>query len=194
MRNKKMTILAVLLIAVAVTAYSVSGTYAKYTTTKESTDSARVAKWGIGVENEIDLFAASYTGVQSADGANVVAPGTKGEYTFALTGAPETNYTLVVEATGTESAPIGRIVYKLDEDATEYTTIKDLSDAIEALYDNTKVYAANTSSASPHKISWAWAFDEGQDVADTTLGDAETLADVKLTVKITATQTQADAN
>ena len=51
MKNAKMTIVAVLVALVAVTTYSVSGTYAKYTDTFEgSTDTARVAKWAIELE------------------------------------------------------------------------------------------------------------------------------------------------
>ena len=62
---KKMSIFALLLAAVVATSYSVSGTYAKYTTTFQSnTDSARVAQWAFKVEEgtvetktfEFDLF------------------------------------------------------------------------------------------------------------------------------------------
>ena len=61
MKNIKMLAIAALLVAVAVTSYSVSGTYAKYTTSKTYADSARVAKWGIGMTNEVDLFYSDYT-------------------------------------------------------------------------------------------------------------------------------------
>ena len=197
--KKKITVLAVLLLAVVTTAYSVSGTYAKYTSSKESSDSARVAKWGINITNDIDLFDASYLSTDDTttdvangtdDDKNVVAPGTKGEYTFKLAGAPETNYTLVVDAEGTDD--IGRIVYTLD--TTTYTTIDALCDAIEDLYDANKVYAANTSSESEHTIGWEWKFaEDGKDETDTGLGNAGT-AEVSLKVKITATQTEEAAN
>ncbi len=108
MNNKKGILLVVLLLAVVGTAFSVSGTYAKYTTTDETgADSARVAQWSFGLTETpftIDsLFEDSYTNVpmpnghqiiKSMDGEDVVAPGANGKYTFSLTGTVETNYTL----------------------------------------------------------------------------------------------------
>ena len=94
---KKMSILTVLVMLVTVTAYSVSGTYAKYTSKIDMTDEARVAKWEllldgnkVTTEQNINLFAESYSFkndvyVQTLTaGENVVAPGTTGEYTFEL--------------------------------------------------------------------------------------------------------------
>lgn len=46
-KNKMMRNTAALGVAVLLTASVLSGTLAKYTTTAEGTDSARVAKWGI---------------------------------------------------------------------------------------------------------------------------------------------------
>lgn len=185
MKNIKMLVIAVLLVAVAVTSYAVSGTYAKYTTSITKADSARVAKWGIGIENNIDLFKDSYTDVVGKNGNKVVAPGTQGEYTFTLSGAPETAYTLDVVVSGEDN--IGQIVYNLD--GKEYTTMTELVAAIDALYNPTQVYAAGTSSASTHTIAWYWLYDqnETEDTQDTTLGNAGT-ATVTLNVKITAVQ------
>lgn len=106
-----------LLLAVAMTGYSVAGTYAKYVSSIDFTDEARVAKWelkgsdkngNLESSNEIDLFANSYTNngkeyVRSFECTNpadrstcdsVVAPGTKGEYSFDLTGTMETMFQL----------------------------------------------------------------------------------------------------
>lgn len=192
MKNIKMLAIAALLVAVAVTSYSVSGTYAKYTTSKTYTDSARVAKWGIGMTNEVNLFSSDYVDVKSVDGKDVVAPGTKGEYTFELTGAPETNYTLDVEVTGTDN--IGQLVYTLDN--VEYATMAELVAAIDALYDPAKVYAANVSSESRHTIGWYWTFeeDEANNTTDTTLGNKNVLDTVSLTVTINAVQSEETAN
>jgi len=189
---KKMSMFALLLAAVVATSYSVSGTYAKYTSSKEGTDSARVAKWGINMENTVNLFKSDYTDVKSDD--KVVAPGTEGSYTFTIDGAPETNYTLDVVVTGTDN--IGQIVYTLDKDtqnAKEFNTIEDLADAIEAIYVPGKVYAANTTSESEHTIGWYWTFeeDEANNTTDTNLGNKDVLDTVELTVKITAVQTEA---
>lgn len=113
---KKMSILAVLLVAVVVTTFSVSGTYAKYTSKIDTTDEARIAKWEFGAAkvnddntttalsttqtNTIDLFASSYKWngdkyVEAINGTDkVVAPGTEGEYTFKLVGNMEVRYNL----------------------------------------------------------------------------------------------------
>lgn len=111
--KKKMMILAVLFLAVVVTGFSVSGTYAKYISAVDVTDEARVAKWQLqykdkyGVTDvnestttqEIDLFKESYTFngkvyAESLSNGNIVAPGLKGEYTFELGGVFETRFTL----------------------------------------------------------------------------------------------------
>ena len=47
---KKMSVLTVLVMLVTLTAYSVSGTYAKYTSKIDMTDEARVAKWELLLE------------------------------------------------------------------------------------------------------------------------------------------------
>ena len=104
MKKRTMTLFA-LLALVTITSYAVSGTYAKYTYNFDTSDSARVAKWGVNKTISIDLFNDSYiakdataneTDVASKDGENVVAPGTEGIYAFELdltnTGVPETNY------------------------------------------------------------------------------------------------------
>lgn len=105
-----------LLLAVAMTGYSVAGTYAKYTSKVDLTDDARVAKWSFGLASnnaanedgsyDLDLFANSYklenstnnkgnkVWVKSFDDKNVVAPGTKGTANFELTGSIETAFTV----------------------------------------------------------------------------------------------------
>ena len=105
MKKRTMTLFA-LLALVTITSYAVSGTYAKYTYNFDTSDSARVAKWGVNKSISIDLFNESYiaedadanqTDVASENGTDkVVAPGTEGFYAFELdltnSGVPETNY------------------------------------------------------------------------------------------------------
>lgn len=104
---KKMSVVTVLVMLVTLTAYSVSGTYAKYTSQIDLADEARVAKWefkatdkdGVELTNKINLFKDSYsyngaTYVNSSNGENVVAPGTTGAYTFKLAGNMEVRYAL----------------------------------------------------------------------------------------------------
>ena len=116
MKNKKMGIVAVLVMLVAVTLNAVGGTYAKYISSVDATDEARVAHWylnGDSVTDSFELFSSSYskeltlgdeyTYVQAFINDdmmtydNVVAPGTSGEYTFSIEGEFETDFTLNIE-------------------------------------------------------------------------------------------------
>lgn len=217
--KKKMIALVVLVFAVAITSYSVSGTYAKYTSTKTGTDKARVAIWGIDVTNDVSLFKSSL--VEGTDGINatskysdnIIAPGSKGSYTFKIEGngtnAPEVDYTLKIEATGniTDASLKKKMKFQLDnkggseEDASHYYNIDELLEKINALDTGSKHAAGSTVSTSEHTISWLWDFEttskESDDVTDTTLGNshkdisgAESVSqpDVTLTVTITAEQ------
>lgn len=220
--KKKMTVLAVLFLSVAVSFYSVAGTYAKYTSNTTITDSARVAKWGIefkdsadsvltaGSENTVDLFAASYltestedaadaTDVLSSNGDKVVAPGTRGSYTFKLTGTPETNFTLAYDTTG---STIGdnlknELLFWIDdeEEASAYNFDTLLTHL--AALSTGDVYKsgdlAATGTKQTHTINWKWVFSDGDDASDTTLGNAATPETVTLKVKVTATQSEAAA-
>ena len=92
-----MITVSVLLSLVLITSSVVSGTLAKYTTTGESSDSARVAKWGITVTSGTEL-SKSYEKngtvvVESSDEINLIAPGTSGCLAwFTVSGTPEVKY------------------------------------------------------------------------------------------------------
>lgn len=98
-KNFMMRAASALLVAVLLSTCTISGTFAKYTTTASGSDQARVAKWGVEVSGMAsNLFAKTYatdTGnalgnVVVAD-EKVVAPGTKNDtgVNFSLTGTPE---------------------------------------------------------------------------------------------------------
>ena len=105
-KNKMMRIASVLLVAVLLTTCAISGTFAKYVTSKERTDTARVAKFGVDLGVTVDgAFATEYDAdvtVTDKDGAaiaktvvsaaddqdNLVAPGTKGDLMASATIAP----------------------------------------------------------------------------------------------------------
>jgi hypothetical protein len=104
MKNKMMRIASILMVAVLLTVCAVSSTFAKYVTSVNVGDAARVAKWGIVITAEnTDLFAEKYAKddttytkdytVIAADQKKVVAPGTKSDadkpFTLTVTGAPE---------------------------------------------------------------------------------------------------------
>ncbi len=216
--NKKMIAFAVLVFAVVMTSFSVSGTYAKYTTTGSISDTARVAVWGIDLskfnKESIDLFATAYSSnaIKSANAEKVVAPGAKGDYHFDLeiTGTPEVAYTLTVNASVTDNtADTGRLKFALvTESATQgeaYAGPYDLNAAglanklklLSGDASGSKEYAANEALFGGNKgytIYWEWEFAESEkDSVDTASGnDAEKtgngVAAAKVEVTITATQ------
>lgn len=165
----------------------------------------------------IDLFDGTYTNVMSSgevDGfSNVVAPGTEKSTTFAFgytnynnantITAPEVAYTFTVNPTiiGDYDELDANTSFKWtlkkgDAPATEYNTVADLLAAIKALsgdasgsktYNPGELPAAFTSADETYTIGWKWAF-EGNDTADTTLGNSQTLENVTFAITITATQ------
>ncbi len=103
-KNYMMRTASGLLIAVMLTSSIISGTLAKYTTSGSSTDSARVAHFGVTVSGSGDsAFATeyntdngtpySYTGtlsVKSSTADKVIAPGTTGNLAaISVSGTPE---------------------------------------------------------------------------------------------------------
>ena len=194
-KNRMLRVAAVLLVAVMLTTSVISGTFAKYTSVASASDSARVAKWGWGDTSiELDLFDKVYDDtVQSANDDNVIAPGTSktAELTWVADAdfAPEVDYTLSFGVEGTIPADIEAELdwtLAIDGTTTTYTTFADLKNALEA-----KVYNGEAATAAPTvdvEIGWSWVFNGGDDVADTKLGDAATLAELEITVTMTATQ------
>lgn len=108
-KNAMLKIAAILMVAVLLTTCAISSTFAKYTATSGlSTDTARVAKFGVKVDTNVTtLFAGAYKDepvVTSVTDDNttvkttvdVVAPGTKNTLTAAstITGTPEVDVTV----------------------------------------------------------------------------------------------------
>ena len=121
-KNKMMRIASVLLIAVLMTTCAISGTFAKYVTSDNGADTARVAKWGVTVEiaNDLNLFNETYaitdTTVENTNitnsvavntaGTNLVAPGTNNSITFTITGTPEVAVDVAIAMTVTSDVII----------------------------------------------------------------------------------------
>ena len=117
-KNRMMRLASILLVCVLLSTSVISGTFAKYTTSDNAQDSARVAKWGINVLVSGNLFGAHYnpntattnqdlivaTTANSVsnttnDGKDIVAPGTKNDtgFTVKVTGTPEVAYKITAK-------------------------------------------------------------------------------------------------
>ena len=122
-KNKMMRIASVLLVAVILTTCAISGTFAKYVTSGSGTDSARVAKFGVTVTANGDVFAKEYdTNDQAVVGTiaksvistdKVVAPGTTSNGDF-----------VAATITGTPEVAV-RVSYKLDATTLQLENWKD---------------------------------------------------------------------
>lgn len=197
-KNVMMRVASALLVAVLMTTCAISGTFAKYTSTATTSDQARVAKWGWGATAvSIDLFDDVYgTTVDSADGKNVIAPGTgktsKITWTPAATFTPEVDYTISFKVTATIPAEIEAELnwtLKIDDEAVQnFDTFTDLAAVL-----NAKTYAGEASTEAPTfniVIGWDWPIGTTPEdnAADTALGNAGSLAQLTVNVELIATQ------
>ena len=209
-KNKMMRAASGLLVAVLLSTCAISGTFAKYTTSADGTDSARVAKWGFTGGSTItisDLFKNTYdTTVKSS--TDVIAPGTTGSAEFGFTyggdnsvTAPEVAYTFNVSTAGSSCADDIKsntnIQWQLDNG--RWGTWDQLIAAIQALdgnnpddrYEpNTLPDAFKTAGPNTHTISWQWIFNTNDtaDATDTAMGNKDKLDEVTLKITVTATQ------
>lgn len=198
--KKKMSILAALVLAVIVTGYSVSGTYAKYTSTFNGTsDTARVAKWAFKVG---DLANSSADGasntftfnlfdtIKDTDGSveadvaskntdKVIAPGTQGEFTIALQNLSEVTAMYGIDYTVVND---GNIPIEFSNDGSTWSS--DITDVTAS--ESTTKLAMNAGSDTEVTIQWRWAF-VGDDTTDTNLGKAGS-ATVQVKADVTVTQ------
>ena len=210
-KNVMMRIASVLLVAVLLSTCVISGTFAKYTHTASSEDTARVAKWGFGAA-EIDfedLFLASY-GENIVEGSNeeaVIAPGTSGTagFRFALVediDKPEVAYTFSVSTGDSYNATVANtnIKWRLTTSAdapTDWnandTWANLLADIVELSGDEsgTKEYGVEDNLPAivntTYYVHWNWAFNGDADMDNALGNDPEDLI-VTLEVIIEATQ------
>lgn len=94
-------VISVLLCSVMITSTALSGTLAKYTTSDSSSDSARVAKWGIEVSTGTGLLdkyvkdEVIYVKSKGGIGDKVIAPGISGVLVWiSIEGNPEVKYNI----------------------------------------------------------------------------------------------------
>ena len=198
-KNKMMRIASVLLVAVLLTTCAISGTFAKYITEKESTDTARVAKFGVDLAVTVDgAFATEYDAdttatdklgvaiaktvvASSTDSDNLVAPGTNGDLMASATiqGTPEVAVNVKQEATlvltnwaveGTYYCPLVITVDSAKFYGMDYTSAAEFIAAVEAALDSDVNYEPNTNLTESHSVTWEWAF-EGTDGKQTDVKD-----------------------
>lgn len=140
-KNTMMRLASGLLVAVLLSTCAISGTFAKYVTSDSSTDSARVAKWGVSVvASGDDLFNNQYTDttngltVESVDDKKVVAPGTSNaEFSaeglkFEIKGQPEVAVKITYNFTVTKDIFLGEGTYPNDttgDDSDDYDVDAD---------------------------------------------------------------------
>lgn len=104
-KNVMMRVASLLMVCVLATTCGISGTFAKYVTSGEAQDSARVAKFGVVITaSGKEAFATTYndtaSGTQVVSTEKVVAPGTHGDLAgLTITGSPEVVVLVEVAAT-----------------------------------------------------------------------------------------------
>lgn len=182
---------------------NVAGTYAKYTSNETGTDTARVAKWDVKFGNDATFAFNLFDTILDTDGSaetdvkdgkpteNIIAPGTKGEFSIDITNDSEVNADLIASFKETNASSIP-LQYRL----TYNGTVGNWEDSIEDLELPTNTYLPfGTGNTGTIKIEWQWPYEKGadqteidaNDVADTTLGKAGT-ATVSIEATLSATQ------
>lgn len=188
--NKKITVLGGLLMAVVMTAYSVSGTYAKYTSTFKGSDSARVAKWAFKIGDITDTSAASagttfsfnlFKTINDTDGSKetdvaapnttdttnnisgLIAPGTQGSFDIKLQNLSEVTamYGIKYKVTNTAGIPVEFCTVTATETCADTSTAWKASiDEVVADKTNTNL-AMNAGSDTTTTVKWRWVYEKG---------------------------------
>lgn len=227
-KNWTMRAAVLMLALVLITSCFVGGTFAKYVTAGNGTDTARVAKFGVEITASGDMFAAQYDAadpaltdyngdaiaqsVISADGSDVVAPGTSKSdvVTVSVSGTPEVavqvkhTATVVlndnwVDADGNYYCPLKITVGADTLYGMDYATAAEFAAAVKGKLDSTENYKPNTDLGSAGiaapAVSWAWDFEgtDGKqtDEKDTFLGNKAAkgeAAEITITVATSVTQ------
>ena len=139
-KNRFIKLASGLLVLCLMTTCVIGATLAKYTTAKDTQDSARVAKWGVRIsaaansafKTEYDKDDDSYTKVtvKSSSSEKVVAPGTSGSAAqFSISGTPEVAVRLSFAMTDVKEVKLTAGTYTNTDGATvtlgsDYNPIK----------------------------------------------------------------------
>ena len=201
-KNRMMRLASVLLVCVLLTTSVISGTFAKYTTSNDAQDEARVAYWGFDAAASItfDLFDVKSNGDTGVLKDGLLAPGTARTINFEFINAkddnraPEVAYELTVSADGSEAPSEeldAQIVWIYNGDEYE-----NWADFIEAIENTSAQYGPGElpdflKAGETNTVGWAWEFEDGSDTEDTELGNAageDGTIDVKLVLTVTIDQ------
>lgn len=149
-------------------------------------------------ETDVDIFRISYdngNGEMTVNGASensdkLIAPGTSGEYKFALenTGNSTLDYTMDMEAwiTGTDfSIPVEARVWEYNG---EYL-LGDSNSMADVLALNTvkDEGTLGVGRLSAYTLQWEWPFEDNRDEYDTMLGNLAVDNELALTIRINTT-------
>ena len=189
-KTKLMRAALLLLVLTLITSCFVGGTFAKYVTDGKSTDSARVAKWGVTVTATGDTFADTYSNnnkVTVKASKKVVAPGTEGKMAAVkLSGTPEVavevryepvfnveNWTVESKTPSTFYCPLVITVSTKSGNTVLMGRDFDNKAAFENAVKNeiatySKVYGVDTDLSGVNEdmlsVSWTWPFAKTPDI------------------------------
>ena len=183
MNKKTKTFISVAVICCAILMLSVIGmgfTLAKYVkTSNRNAEEASVAKFGVNLEWTGDAFAKEYSNttngitVKSSTAGDKIAPGTSGSITLTVSGESEVKFNLTIKLTEEysshwDTADDGEEYHPITLSAT--TTIDGASVNIVNNEINVKTFEANEAISGAITITWNWAFEGGNDTADSNIG------------------------
>ena len=210
-KNRTLRVSALLLALTLITTCFVGGTFAKYTSSVAPSDTAKVAKWQIEVNDTdvtvadpqvtFDLFQDTVLDTNDTDveadvkqSNTLIAPGTAGHFDIKVENLSEVNaeFTIAfkeeVTGNGGTDLPIEyQIVAKgspADGGAWE-DDISQLNTAVDSI--------AMEGGSNEYTVHWRWDFADGtNDVNDTKLGVAAAQGEVSVKVTATITVDQVD--
>ena len=198
MKKNRIFILGIVTMFVAILSLTlVSGTLARYTSSKSGSDVVQVAKWDVeynaegggfqdvhGTPDSLSFQLFKDTVCYDEAGEDVVAgkiaPGTKGSFSFTLRNSSDVTAEYDVSFTTTNPSNIP-IKWSLEENGTYSSDIATLSKTNQQI-------AKSGGQTEAIVIYWQWAFESGDNALDTQLG----IDQVDLTVTINVTFDQVD--
>lgn len=141
-KNKTLRIALVLCVLAIFCACLVGSTFAKYVTSDNSADTARVSKWGVVVTaannsnflteyttDDSTYADASSLSVKASNGNNMVAPGTKDDQgiEFTITGTPEVAAKMQIDMVINSDVYLGTAGYGAQDNGSYYPVVFTLT-------------------------------------------------------------------